>query len=350
MPRPNLGPRLARNAAGRYEIRWSEDGRSYTHSLRTVLLGEAQQRFSVWLAERHRAAQPDVYTVLDAYRLRWQEHVEPHVIDQARLQFCWDRLLPVFGKLPVSTITPATVKGYERMRAAAGAGGATVRKELSELSSALNHLVKTRRVSSDAVSLIPLPPKGEARDRFLSAEEIERLLETAAARRQGDRLSRVERYVWILLQTGCRPTPPLELTWDRVDLDRGTIAFDVPGRRRTKKRRPTVRISQALLPVLRRAHAERTGNLVLDHTGSIRKAFDALVAAAGLEDVTRYTLRHTWATHAAMNGVDLWRIAGVLGNTIQVVEANYAHHSPDYQAEAVDWSPVRIVPKRAEYA
>ena len=36
----------------------------------------------------------------------------------------------------------------------------------------------------------------------------------------------------------------------------------------------------------------------------------------------------------AQRGVSLWDIAGILGNSLDVVERTYAHHSPDYLREA----------------
>lgn len=342
MSRPNLGPRLHRNAAGYWEIRWSVEGRSHTKSLQTKLQTDAEQAFARWLSDRHRATKRNDYTVREAYELRLKEHVAKRVIDQERLTYCWKQLLPIFGSLPASGIPPATITGYEDRRRAAGVAEGTVRKELGELAAALNYLVKTRRVASDEISAIPLPPKPAARERFLTAEEIDRLLETAAKRREGPRLSRIERYIWIMLETGSRPTPPRELTWPRVDFQAKLIDPNVPGRRRTKKKRSVVRISDTLLPVLRRAHQERTGDLVLDHSGSLRTSFESLMRAAKLDDVTPYTLRHTWASHAVMNGANLWLVAKVLGNTVAMVESTYGHLQPEFMDSVINLRPVRL--------
>jgi len=340
MSRPNLGPKLALNRSGNYEVRWSENGRSKSFSLRTSNLSEAKVGFANWMLRYHRSPRevgPTVYTVEIAKALRWEEHVIPRVVDQTRLEFCWARLMPVFGDLPVSAISPKTVSEYGRARRAEGAGDATIRKELSELGTALNHLVKTRRLKPDEISAISLPQKSPPRDRILSAQEIHELLATAAGRRKNKRLSRIERYVWILLQTGCRPTPPLELTWDRVDFERKLIDFNVPGRKRTKKKRPIVRISERLCHFLEAARREREGKYVLDHPGAIKKSFSRLVIDAGLKDVTPYTLRHTWASHALMNGADIWKVAKMLGNSVQMVDEVYGHLIPEYLDDTVNW-------------
>ena len=70
---------------------------------------------------------------------------------------------------------------------------------------------------------------------------------------------------------------------------------------------------------------------ILGHTGSVRAGFAKAVQAAGLPGkVTPKTLRHTWATWAAQRGVSVWLIAGMLGDSVETVERNYMHHSPDH--------------------
>ena len=49
-----------------------------------------------------------------------------------------------------------------------------------------------------------------------------------------------------------------------------------------------------------------------------------------------HVFRHTWATHAAEDGVAMNVIAGFLGDTMKTVEKNYMHLSPDYLRSAVD--------------
>jgi integrase len=56
----------------------------------------------------------------------------------------------------------------------------------------------------------------------------------------------------------------------------------------------------------------------------------------GVPWVTPHVLRHTWASLAAMNGVSLWDIAQVLGDTIATVEANYLHLTPGHLRGAIN--------------
>ena len=52
-------------------------------------------------------------------------------------------------------------------------------------------------------------------------------------------------------------------------------------------------------------------------------------------DVTPHTLRHTRATHLLQLGVDIWDVAGLLGDTVSTIERTYGHYSPDYLGDTL---------------
>ena len=52
--------------------------------------------------------------------------------------------------------------------------------------------------------------------------------------------------------------------------------------------------------------------------------------------ISPHTFRHTAATQMARRGVPLYDIAGVLGNTLAMVERVYAHHCPGRLRAAVN--------------
>ena len=149
----------------------------------------------------------------------------------------------------------------------------------------------------------------------------------------------------VIVQKAARKQAILDLTWDRVDFETGMIHYAVPGRKQTKKRRPSVPISARLRPVLERMKREATGDVVLDHGADIWNSVQAVVVRAGRAPkrggktrpgISPHTLRHTAATHMARRGVPLYDIAGVLGNTLAMVEKVYAHHCPGRLRSAVD--------------
>jgi integrase len=149
-------------------------------------------------------------------------------------------------------------------------------------------------------------------------------------------MTRGERFLWLGLETGARSEAIRQLTWDRVDWETKTIDFNVPGRKRTKKRRAVVPISQALMPVLKRMYEQRNSDLVLDTESELARLINRIADRAGIAGVTPHVLRHTAATHMARRGVPLWIVAKVLGDTIATVERIYAKHAPEDLRGAVD--------------
>lgn len=344
MPRPNRGPYLALNRAGVFEIRHTQHGRHRSLSTRTTDAVVAQRRLAEYILGTRDADQQNGITVSAGWGYYWNEHVRPHCADPARLEFAWKALSPFFGNKLVQHLTSDDFARYTRERLAS-VSGPTVRRELSALAAACNHLVRTKRLRPGDLPYIPLPAPSRPRDRWLTVEEITVLTQAAQALAGPEprRLSRLERFLAIALATGARRRAIEKLTWARVDFGRGLIDFNHEGPQ-TKKRRPVVPIADNLRPVLERAWMERETDCVLDHTGAIRRTFDTAVRKAGLAGVTRHTLRHTWATHASMAGVPLTDVARVLGNSLHMVMRVYAHHQPEYLRSAVNFTPRSYAP------
>ena len=51
--------------------------------------------------------------------------------------------------------------------------------------------------------------------------------------------------------------------------------------------------------------------------------------------MTPHVLRHTCATWMLQAGVDLWKVAGVLGASEDMIRRVYGHHAADYLRDAV---------------
>lgn len=104
------------------------------------------------------------------------------------------------------------------------------------------------------------------------------------------------------------------------------------------KGRSTVPVVPELLSALKDAAFMRTTDWVIESRGDrirkIKTAFNKRVKAAGLVRVTPHTLRHTCATWMVMGGVPFEMVAKYLGNSVDMVERVYGHHSPDWLRRA----------------
>lgn len=365
MPRANNGPRLKRNSFGIWEIRWPENGRTRRRSTGTQDHGFAQKVLAnfILLDERERVLPGEGGPLLVCEALGdpdapgsdyWHEHVVPNVVDKTAARYARDKLVKHFGPIAVKDISPRDVDTYVNKRRAGELGrpsvNHTISRELSVLNAAINHAVKARRLARGDQPFIRLPGTSQPRDRWLTEDQANALLAAALEpqNRQLDKtkLPRVYLFVALALATASRKCALLEMTWEQIDFAGDMIHLNPRGRAQTKKRRPRVPISDELRPVLERAWREAGGvgnpdgtrrKRVLAPFDGVRTVFANAVRRAKLPRwVTPHVLRHTWATWAAQSGMDLWKIAGVLGDSLTTVTRTYAHHHPDHLRDAVN--------------
>lgn len=274
--------------------------------------------------DRPQLASVTTAAILAAYL---DDRRDKHLPGVARLGYAHKQLARAFGQQPPEALTEKALRGYVLARLDDGIAPATARTELQALRAALRwagaqHLIAT-------VPAVPLPPRPEPRDRWLTRDEAERLL--AACHDPHLRL-----FVLLALHTAARSAAILGLTWSRVDLEGRRIDLRTKS---TTKRGARVPINDTLLAALLPASELATCAYVVEWGGDrvqrVIKGFRAAARRAGLPDVTPHTLRHTAATWMAQAGVPLWEIAGFMGHTsTRMLQDTYGHHSPDHMAKA----------------
>lgn len=353
MPRPNLGPRLEQ-VAGRPSIYivWYEGGRQRRRSTGTSERRAAEAELAAFIRERQLAerpagpADPSGYPIATALDLYATLHA-PHTADPARIAYAIVPLLDFWGDQTVDAITKQTCRAYGTWR---DRKPATVRRELTTLRAALNFAHEEGRLTR--VPYVELPEKPDGKDRWLTHSEAARLLNAARTGR-GDVRLYLPLYIMLGLHTGARPGAILSLRWPQVDLEAGRIDFDPIGTRRTTKRKVKGQpIPRRLLTFLRLARRRGTdlGYVVHDKGERIKDigggwsgdpdqpghgSFGGACKRAGLAGVTPHALRHTCGTWLAQRGVPLHQIGGWLGHTDNRTTELYAHHHPDFMADAL---------------
>lgn len=345
MPRRNSGPRLFWNARKRlWYIRWTERGRGRERSTGAADAGQAQTELARFIenraAEAARPREPGRIWVADVIGAYAAEHV-PHVASVETAAAACDRLLSWWGGRVVGDISPQTCKEYARSRTFNGrqVKAGTAARELTVLRAALNHAVREKRLA--AAPYVWTPQRAPARDRWLTRSEVARLIRAARRNRVSKAQGRhIPLFILMALYTGARRGALLDLRWPQVDLERGLIDFNPPGRKRTNKGRPIIPVSPKLLTVLKHCRKRSRGDHVISRRGagvaSVKTGFRNAARLAGLPGVTPHTLRHTAGTWMAQRGVDLWKIAGYLGHSHARTTELYAHHSPHYLREAAE--------------
>lgn len=313
---------------GVYYIHWTDDGRSKRQSTGARTVREAQAFLDEWCdlidCEGTKGRSRGL-TCADLWEMNYKDASRRHGV-------AWKSLGPHFGHLKPSQVTAAVDQAYRAKRKVASS---TLRTELAFLWASWNAAVRKKILNAnDLHALDPLPPASPPRSRVLTEEEIDRLFKAA----DHPQRERVRLFLWLALHTAARRTAIQELRWDQVDFNIDVIHYLPDGALQSSKRRASVPISETLKPVLEEAWKRRLSDtsLVIGSGGNINEPLKRVAEKAGVKGVTPHVMRHTAATIMARNGVSIWVIAQVLGNTVELVEKVYAKWTPGRHTSAVN--------------
>lgn len=237
-------------------------------------------------------------------------------------------LIPHFRGYYLFDISSQMVEDYKSLRLS-GVKPATLNRELACLRHMYNKAIEWGYVGRNPMQGVKLLKEPPERLRFLSPEEIEALLQQCSVY--------LRSIVITAVHTGMRKSEVLGLTWSQVDLRERTIALE-----RTKaNERRVIPINDVLLQELRSIPLRLRSDFVFckkngDPYGDIGKGFKAAVRRAGIEDFRFHDLRHTFASHLVMSGVDLRTVQQLLGHKTMKMTVRYSHLSKAHLQEAVN--------------
>lgn len=334
------------NAAGYWEVTWNDRGRTKRVSTRSKSRSAANRFLAAFILES-KSAEPETQgamTIEDLLDFYQTTHADKRIVDPSRTEHAAKPLKAFFGNHRAADVDDIELAEYARARCAGELGRVvkpgTMRRELEHLRAVLHYAVRNRKrtgVHADHVPHIELPAKSEPRSYVLTEAELDLLMDVARPA-PGEPQGRALIYIALARYTAARRHSIETLTWDRVDLARGQIDFREPGRRKTAKRRVPVPIDAHLAQILSLAWeaASLTDDpFVVPGGGSIKRTFRYVADLAGLPKCTPHTLRHTWATQAIERGVDPLKVAGMMGDTLETILANYVHMTPNYLSGAL---------------
>ncbi|MCP4703441.1 MAG: site-specific integrase [candidate division Zixibacteria bacterium] len=173
--------------------------------------------------------------------------------------------------------------------------------------------------------------------RFLTKEECQKLLEASPP----------ELYpvYFTFLNTGMRKAELENLQWSDIDLKRERIRIRRKENWQPKTGERELPINDKLLQLLIDLRKQRNDSTdyVFDIINSghshnwLRLELIKIARKAGIKDLTKiHTLRHTFASHLVMNGVDLPTVKRLMGHTDIQTTMIYAHLAPEHLSDAVN--------------
>lgn len=299
---------------------WHDGQQTKRVSLRTADSDEASRRLADFKRDFAAPNGALVGDIVEAYIAA----KDGRIADPDRLRFAWKQAKAMFAHLRPDQITEELCREYANERYLAGRKEATVLKELNVIRQALNW----RGVSDARFEAPSAPPP---RDRYLTKPEYQRLLNGCAS-------PHMRLYCILALTTAARKSAILQLTWDRVDFERGLIKLEIVGDK-NRKGRATVPMTDNCRTALQESYAARQTPYVVEYGGNrvldIKKGFIGAVKRAGLTDVTPHDLRHSAAVWMAEAGISMDEIAQYLGHSSPAITFKvYARFSPDYLRKA----------------
>lgn len=240
-----------------------------------------------------------------------------------------NHLLPSFGTLPLQRIRNADIESYKACKKAKGLKAKSINNHLAVLGKCLNTARDWEFLAS--VPKIKLLQAVSGRIDFLSLAECRHLLEERSEPLwNGMALA--------ALRTGMRPGELAGLDWSDVDFGNRIITV----RRSIWRRQADVPKNGRIrhIPLSDDLHAyllsrrQRVGYVFPSEDGMPttdcfrNRVIRRLCIRAGIRHITWYTLRHTFASQMAAQGVPITTIKELMGHSTINMTMRYAHVSP----------------------
>ena len=214
----------------------------------------------------------------------------------------------------------------------------TANVELTALSGAYEHAIRLNYLRDNpAKGIKRFPKKARKAPKFFTKEELNLILEKEK--------KPIYRAVWeFLANTGLRKGELEHLEWDDIDFDNREIRVRPKADWETKTKDSrnvpmNERAFEILVNLRKRTKKEKT--VFVNSIGNpfkpddLYSKFKPLLKGLGI-DGNVHTLRHTFASHLVMAGVDLATVGQLLGHKDISTTMIYAHLAPEHVKKAVD--------------
>lgn len=297
-------------------------------SLGTADLEEAKLALADWVLKHGTMNDEDpaavpLATVLMRY---WDEHgskCRSHKSIEVNLA-TWNDF---FGAVMVSELTKRRIKDFIKKLEDRKLSPAGINRILCDGRSALNRAKRENEITT--VPFIPALEVGEPKERALSLDQMALLLDNVKS-------DHIFLFCLVMANTMARPEAVMELTRFQLDFENRLVRLNREGRKQTKKYRPTVPMSDTLLPWLKQGKTNYVVTYHGDRTHSVKKSFQRIDVKGLPARVTPYNIRHTMAKELRRRGVPPWEIQGMLGHKMGGYRTTeiYAKYDPTYLSAA----------------
>lgn len=203
----------------------------------------------------------------------------------------------------------------------------TANRIISSIKAWLNFAVRRKVIFNNPVKEFKKYRPPQNPPKFLTKDEIERILMAA-------KNTRLYAPIFTALYTGMRKKELYTLEWQDIDFEQDTIMVKNKDGFTTKSKKFRSiplhnKLKEFLLPL--RKEAGKCFNET-NHKHSLPD----IIEEAKLKGIGFHHFRHTFASHLALAGVDLYTIAQILGHSSIAVTQQYAHLTKGHTKTAVE--------------
>ena len=309
-------PRVARQIEAAYRTKLAK-GEVGIHDIKRIpTIDEAMKDFLSWSKMEHAA----------------------HPRTQKRYETSSRALLHFFKKARLDGITADDVEKFKRQRSNQSGRRtrrpirpATINRELACGKAMYNLVIKSGVLLQNPFSGVKFLAENNEQTRVLNYRE-EQLYLSAASQPLRD-------IATLMLETGMRPEEVYCMAAANVHLE-DNFLFNPVGKTKAAKRK--ISLTGKAAEVLRMRLALAEGKYLFPHQKNANKpmlkvnnAHQGALKRCGIAPFRLYDLRHTWATRAAMSGIDLVTLAAMLGHSRIQMVLRYAHPTAQHQAAAM---------------
>ena len=368
--RANGEGNIRKRKDGRWEGRYTagydqETGKRIIKNVLCKTQAEVKEKLKTAISESQQldVSKAGAYTVSSWMKMWYEVYAEPRIRPNTKAyytNYIENHIIPGIGSVPLEKLTTIQIQRfYNNLQKS----GRVQRKNFPELRgkslsprvvrgvhtllhNCLEQAVAERLILTNPAQGCKLPQLEKKEMKILPQEKIGMYL--AEAERRG-----LLAAFYLELTTGLRRGELLGLKWTDVDLDRGVLKIQraisrqngkvVEAPLKTKNAYRTLPMSADAIDVLMQQR-RKTGNsewVFPSPTGgpmspdSVLHMLQRVLKRAGLPRIRFHDLRHTFATMALQNGVDVKTVSSMLGHySAGFTLDTYAHVTTDAQLKA----------------
>lgn len=292
-----------------------------------------------------------LYDLIEQYKRLHLSKYPKRLRDQSIHLKWWDEH---YGQRLLSDITPSLLAEAknellnEMTPRKTQRSGPTVNRYLASLSKAFSLATKEWEwISDNLFPRISKLPENKGRMRFLSKEELQKLLQICKEHKNPNLYG----MVLMAASLGMRFGEISDLKWKNVDFENRLITMEM-----TKNQDMRVLpIPDQIFEFLRQREGDCSSEDYVfpsrdpkkRHPYSmVRKAFRSVTNTLGIDDVVFHSLRHTAASHLAMSGASQSELMEVLGHRSPTMTKRYAHFNKAHLAKLLQKTNDNLINER----